>query len=117
MRMQTARREATGPLATSEDIAAAASVARAHGRIGIDTEFMSEGRYRALLCLVQVAVDDDSRPDSDPRIELIDPLERGIDVTPVAQLLADPAIEVVLHAGRQDLAILRRAWNTEINNI
>ena len=33
------------------------------------------------------------------------------------QLLADPAIEVVLHAGRQDVAILRRAWRTELNNI
>ena len=40
--------------------AAGARRARAHGRIGIDTEFMSEGRYRALLCLVQIAVDDDN---------------------------------------------------------
>ncbi len=46
-------------LATSEDVAAAAELARARGRFGIDTEFMSEGRYRALLCLVQVVVDDD----------------------------------------------------------
>jgi ribonuclease D len=117
MRTQTARRETTGPLATSEDIAAAASAARAHGRIGIDTEFMSEGRYRALLCLVQIAVDDDTRPAGEPRIDLIDPLESGVDVTPVAELLGDPGIEVVLHAGRQDVAILRRAWSTEINNI
>ena len=41
-------------LASSEDIARAAELAREHGRFGIDTEFMSEGRYRALLCLVQV---------------------------------------------------------------
>ena len=78
---------------------------------------MSEGRYRALLCLVQIAVDDDTRPAGEPRIELIDSLESGVDVTPLAQLLADPAIEVVLHAGRQDVAILRRAWATEVNNI
>jgi ribonuclease D len=117
MRTQTARRVATGPLATSEDIAATASLARAHGRIGIDTEFMSEGRYRALLCLVQIAVDDDSNGGNEPRIELIDPLQSGVDVTPLAQLLADPAIEVVLHAGRQDVAILRRVWRTEVNNI
>src|SRR5919202_1250206 len=30
--------------------------ARQTGRLGIDTEFMGEGRYRPLLCLVQVAV-------------------------------------------------------------
>ncbi len=62
------------PLASSEEVAAAAAVARAHGRIGIDTEFMSEGRYRALLCLVQIAVDDDGADDG-PHILLIDPLE------------------------------------------
>jgi ribonuclease D len=118
MRAQTAHRTDPGPLATAEELAAAASAARAHGRIGIDTEFMSEGRYRALLCLVQIAVDD---PDansgrSGPRIDLIDSLD-NVDATPIAQLLADPSIEVVLHAGRQDVAILRRAWNTEITNI
>ena len=38
---------------TSQDLA---SAARDAGRLGIDTEFMGEGRYQALLCLVQVAV-------------------------------------------------------------
>ena len=28
------------------------------GRLGIDTEFVGERRYRALLCLAQVAVPD-----------------------------------------------------------
>ncbi len=109
-------RETSGPIANSEEVATAATVARASGRIGIDTEFMSEGRYRALLCLVQIAVDDDHSDGGGPHISLIDPLN-GVDVGPVAQLLADPAIEVVLHAGRQDVAILRRAWRTEVTNI
>jgi ribonuclease D len=111
-------------LATSADIAAAASRAAHAGRLGIDTEFMSEGRYRALLCLVQIAVDgpdpgQDPGPDPahpDPTILLIDALT-GVDISPLARLLGDPAIEVVLHAGRQDVAILRRAWDTELNNI
>jgi ribonuclease D len=102
-------------LASSSDVAAAAASARAAGRLGIDTEFMSEGRYRALLCLVQVAVD--TAPDGGgPQILLIDALG-DVDVSPLAELLADPAIEVVLHAGRQDVAILRRAWHTELTNI
>jgi ribonuclease D len=100
-------------LAGDADIAAAAAGARRVGRIGIDTEFMSEGRYRALLCLVQVAVDE---ADGDPLIYLIDSLT-SVDITPLAALLGDPAIEIVLHAGRQDVAILRRAWETELNNI
>ncbi|MGI8572195.1 MAG: ribonuclease D [Solirubrobacteraceae bacterium] len=102
-------------LATSQDVKAAAEAARSVGRIGIDTEFMSEGRYRALLCLVQIVVDDPGAEDG-TRILVVDALDRT-DPAPVAELLGDPAIEVVLHAGRQDVAILRRAWATEINNL
>ncbi len=102
-------------LASTGEVAEAAALARAAGRFGIDTEFMSEGRYRALLCLVQIAVDDPEVPGG-ARILLIDTLD-SIDVTPLAELLADPQIEVVLHAGRQDVAILRRTWSTEISNL
>ena len=83
---------------------------RAHedGRLGIDTEFLPEGRYRPLLCLVQVAVGGE--------VVILDPLERQ-DFAPLAAVLADPAIEVVLHAGRQDVAILRREWRTEVTAV
>ena len=40
-----------------------AARAASEGRIAIDTEFVSERRYRALLCLVQVAVPDPEAPD------------------------------------------------------
>lgn len=102
-------------LVSSDEIRQVAATARECGRLGIDTEFISEGRYRALLCLVQVAVDDPSA-EGGARIVLIDSLERA-DVSPLAALLADRAIEIVLHAGRQDVAILRRAWSTEVTNI
>src|SRR5579862_1887367 len=104
-----------GGLATARDLEAAVQAARATGRVGIDTEFMSEGRYRALLCLVQIAVDS---PDQGrgPQIHLIDPLS-DVRVNGVAGLLADPSVQVILHAGRQDVAILRRAWRTELTNL
>ena len=102
-------------LATSADIARAAEIARERRRIGMDTEFMSEGRYRPLLCLVQIAIDD-SGANGGGRIWLIDMLDR-VDIAPLAELLADPAIEVVLHAGRQDVPILRRVWDTEVKGI
>jgi len=91
-------------LATAAEIADVAAAARDRGRLGIDTEFMSEGRYRALLCLTQVVVD---RDNGEPLIIVIDALD-GADTTPLAEVLADPSIEIVLHAGRQDVAILRR---------
>ena len=100
-------------LATSSEITRAAAAAKAAGRLGIDTEFISEGRYRPLLCLVQVVVDDLGGAS----IVLIDALAGGVLVDPIAALLADPSVEVVLHAGRQDVAILRRAWDTDFVTI
>ncbi|MDA8069275.1 MAG: HRDC domain-containing protein, partial [Actinomycetota bacterium] len=97
-------------------MARCARLARAAGRLGIDTEFMSEGRYRALLCLTQVAVEDPQQVSGVQTI-LIDGLDHSVDVQPLAELIADPAVAVVLHAGRQDVAILRRAWATEPVNI
>jgi ribonuclease D len=85
--------------------------ARATGKLGIDTEFMGEGRYRSLLCLVQVAVDDGEL------VEVLDPLEGGLDPSPLADVLADPEIEIVMHAGRQDVALLRRVWDTDVTNV
>jgi ribonuclease D len=85
-------------------------------RIAIDTEFVSERRYQALLCLVQVAVPDPSAEDG-VRTEVIDPLEGDPDFSPLARVLADPDVEVVMHAGRQDVGILRRSWDTQVNNV
>jgi ribonuclease D len=104
-------------LAGSDEIASAVATARASGRFAIDTEFMSEGRYRALLCLVQVGVDDPGG-DGTARTTLIDPLARNHgDAAALGQLLADPEIEVVVHAGRQDMAILRRVWQVDPTNV
>src|SRR4051794_15238190 len=90
--------------------------ARQTGRLGIDTEFMGEGRYRSLLCLVQVAVDGEA--DGDPaRVEGLDPLDESLEPGPLAEVLADPAIEVIVHAGRKDVALLRRLWQTEVTNL
>ena len=97
-------------------IAELAERASSGGRIAIDTEFVSERRYQALLCLVQVAVPD---PDAESgvRTEVLDPLEGDLDFSPLADVLADPDVEVLMHAGRQDVAILRRSWQTEVTNV
>ena len=93
-----------------------AGLAAEHGRVAVDTEFMSERRYRALLCLVQVAVPDPEGDDG-VRTDVLDPLEGGFDPAPLAEALADPSIEVVMHAGRQDIALLRRDWKTEVHGL
>jgi len=97
-------------------IAELAEHAAEGGRLAIDTEFVSERRYQALLCLLQVAVPDPSAKGG-VRTEVLDPLEGSPDFSPLAQVLADPSVEVVLHAGRQDVAIMRRTLDTEVHNI
>ncbi len=97
-------------------IAELAERASAGGRIAIDTEFVSERRYQALLCLVQVAVPDPG-VEGGVRTEVLDPLEGELDFSPLARVLADPGVEVVMHAGRQDVGILRRTWDTQVTNV
>lgn len=88
-----------------------AAQARASGGLALDTEFMGEGRYRTLLCLVQLAVTDATEG---LRIELLDPLREELDATPLRDVFADPAVEIVVHAGRQDVALVRRRFATEV---
>ncbi len=66
--------------------------------ITVDTEFLREKTYYPKLCLVQL-----SGPDKDARA--IDPLIKGIDLSPLYDLLADTRILKVFHAARQDLEI------------
>jgi ribonuclease D len=95
-------------------IAEIAAQAQRSGQLALDTEFMGEGRYRTLLCLVQLAVPDHT---AGLRIELIDPLQERLDGGSLARVLADPEVEVVVHAGRQDIALLRRRFDTPVRNV
>jgi ribonuclease D len=88
--------------------------ARETGRLGIDTEFMGEGRYQPLLCLAQIALDDG---EGGTEVIVLDPLTEEYDPAPLAEVLADPKIEIVLHAARQDVALLRRDWGSPITNV
>jgi ribonuclease D len=73
---------------------ALAATARAAGRCAIDTEFFWERTYAPQLCLVQVAVAG--------VVSLIDPLQ-GAPLQPIADLVADPAVEIIMHAPSGDL--------------
>lgn len=88
--------------------------ARAAGRIALDTEFMGEGRYRTLLCLIQLAV---ANGEGDEHIQIVDPLAGAMAGEPLARVLEDTQTEVVVHAGRQDIALLRRALDCDVRNV
>lgn len=96
-----------------------AALAREQRRLALDTEFMGEGRYRTLLCLVQVTVTD---AHGSQLIELLDPLSEPLAGDEdwramLAELLADPGVEIVVHAGRQDIALLKRALGCPVRNV
>jgi ribonuclease D len=90
-----------------------AARARSVKRLGLDTEFVGEGRYRTLLCLIQLVVSDVDGPD----VLVVDTLDGEPDLTALAAVLADPEITIVVHAGRQDIALLRRCARTEVNSV
>ncbi len=84
---------------TDADLAAALRRLRASGAevVALDTEFMREKTYYAKLCLLQIASEEETL--------LVDTL--GItDFRPLAELLVDPRVTKVFHAGGQDLEIL-----------
>lgn len=69
--------------------------------VTVDTEFMRETTYWAKLCLVQLAGPDEAH--------CVDPLAPGINLKPLYDLMANPRVLKVFHAGRQDLEIFYTA--------
>jgi len=65
--------------------------------ITVDTEFMREHTYWPILCLVQVGGPDES--------VIIDPMAKGIDLTPLYDVLTDQNVLKVFHAARQDVEL------------
>ncbi len=85
-------------LITTTDALAALCERLAHERyVAIDTEFMRERTYYPELCVVQLGGVAD--------VAVIDAQAPGLDLAPLAALLANPAVVKVFHAARQDVEI------------
>ena len=83
------------PLVTDQQaLRALVDQLRASGQFAYDSEFIGEQSYYPMLCLIQVATEDE--------VALIDPLA-DVDLAPFWELVADPAVEKIVHAGQQDL--------------
>jgi ribonuclease D len=81
-----------------EELPACCEYLAACRRFGLDTEFVGEETYHPHLCLVQVATPD--------RLILIDPLTVG-PLDAFWNLVTDPANQVVVHAGREEVRLCR----------
>ncbi len=83
------------PLLTNDaELAELIDHLRAVGTFAYDSEFIGELTYFPKLCVVQVA--------SAERVALVDPIA-DIDLTPFWELLCDPSVEKIVHAGDQDI--------------
>jgi ribonuclease D len=86
---------ATHELVTTQDgLAALLDDLRAAKQFAYDSEFIGEMSYHPQLCLIQVA--------TSQKVTLIDPMIE-IDLQPFWEILCDPTVEKIVHAGEQDM--------------
>ncbi|HBH86108.1 MAG TPA: hypothetical protein DDY17_00685 [Syntrophaceae bacterium] len=76
--------------------------------ICVDTEYDSFRYFRDVLCLVQI--------EADKKTYLFDPLG-SLDFSFLGKIFADPVILKVMHAGDNDIRILKRDYGFEFKNI
>lgn len=79
--------------------------------VGFDTEFMSERRYFARLCLVQVHA---ATPAGDLEA-LIDPF--AVELDPLIEILTDESVVKIVHSGGQDLQIFWAEYGAALRNV
>ena len=64
----------------------------------VDTEFLRETTYFPILCVAQLASDDEA--------VVVDALAEGLDLAPFFKLMANEKVLKVFHAARQDIEIV-----------
>jgi ribonuclease D len=94
---------------TPAKLAKAEKSIRAAPVIALDTEYDSFRYFRDKLCLLQVQAGE--------RTWLIDPLAEGLDLSFLGDVLIDPDVLKIFHAGDNDIRILKRDYAFAFRNI
>jgi ribonuclease D len=76
--------------------------------ISLDTEFIGERRYQTLLCIIQVA--------SEKGLFIFDVLKLP-HIQPLLQIIADPEVLIITHAGENDYRLIYELYNITPSNI
>src|SRR5215469_14199441 len=85
-------------ITTTADLAAACERMSRHSFVTVDTEFLRETTYYPLLCVAQIATEDEA--------VVIDVLAENISLAPFFELMANESVLKVFHAARQDIEIV-----------
>ncbi len=86
------------PITTTAELAEFCKSLKGQPFIAVDTEFMRETTYWPKLCLIQVAAPNGAEA-------CIDPMDDGIELNPLLDILRDESVLKVFHAARQDVEI------------
>jgi len=92
---------------TQAELDEAIAHVRAAGVFAYDTEFIGEESYWPRICVVQIATTE--------RVVLVDAVA-VTDLRPIFELVADPSLLTLVHAGTQDLEPVRRLLGREPAN-
>ena len=82
---------------TTEELETVCRRMALHPFVTVDTEFHRETTFWPVLCVIQLASDEEALA--------IDALADGLDLQPLLRLMADEGVVKVFHAARQDLEI------------
>jgi ribonuclease D len=85
-------------ITTTDELRAVCDRMAKHRYVTVDTEFLRETTYYPLLCVAQMATEDEA--------VVVDALAPGIDLNPFFDLLVDEKVVKVFHAARQDIEIV-----------
>ena len=96
-------RKAMDPISTNEALNAGLNQYQNAVFLAIDTEFLRERTYYPQLCLIQIS--------DGVNAIAIDPLAKCLDLNPVWELMRNPRITKVFHAGNQDMEIFLHLMN------
>ena len=91
-------------ITANEELRAACARLAKHPYVAVDTEFHRETTFWPILCLVQLA--------SDEEAFAVDALAPGVDLAPVFELMANHQVVKVFHAARQDVEIFWKLAGT-----
>jgi ribonuclease D len=95
-------------ISTQSELDAACAAWRQAGTFAFDTEFIRDETFDAILCLIQVA-------DADG-VTLVDTMQ-PMDLAGFWSLVSDPALEKVVHAGKEDFELCLRATGETPHNV
>ena len=85
-------------ITTTDELAKTCERLARHPFVTIDTEFLRETTYYPLLCVAQLASNDEA--------VVIDALAPGMDLAPFFELMTNEKVLKVFHAARQDIEIV-----------